>query len=87
MVTATLILYIGFSSNHQAMNTYPCADDNGTISMKEAILFATSSSEEFLGHFLSNYAQFNLSDRVDLGELEILHTNWSLDRIADLVFS
>lgn len=71
----------------KAMHPYPTADANGTISMTEAILFATTSAEGFMDHFMKTYAHFTLSERVDLGELEKEHTDWCLDRIADLVFS
>ena len=62
------------------------ADANGTISMTEAILFATTSAEGFMDHFMDTYKHFTLSERVDLGELEQEHTDWCLDRIAALVF-
>ena len=55
--------------------------------MTEAILFATTSAEGFMDHFMDTYKHFTLSERVDLGELEKEHTDWCLDRIADLVFS
>ena len=69
------------------MHPYPTADANGTISMTEAIMFATTSAEGFMDHFMDTYKHFTLSERVDLGELEALHTDWALGRIADLVFS
>ena len=52
--------YYGFSSN-QAMHPYPTADANGTISMTEAILFATTSAEGFMEHFMEcSYKHFTL---------------------------
>ena len=66
--------------------TYPTADSNGTISWTEAVQFAHSSSPEFLAWFAVTYWHL-MGERIDLGELEVLHTDWALDRIADLVFS
>ena len=74
------------SVHTKAMHPYPTADANGTISMTEAILFATTSAEGFMDHFMDTYKHFTLSERVDLGELEQEHTDWCLDRIAALVF-
>ena len=68
------------------MNTYPTADTNGTISWAEAVQFAHSSGPEFMAWFAVTYWHL-MGERVDLGELEALHTDWALDRIADLVFS
>ena len=68
------------------MNTYPTADANGTISWAEAVQFAHSSGPEFLAWFAVTYCHM-MGERIDLGELEALHTDWALDRIADLVFS
>ena len=68
------------------MNTYPTADANGTISWAEAVQFAHSSGPEFMAWFAVTYWHL-MGERIDLGELEALHTDWALDRIADLVFS
>ena len=83
--TAPSTLILG-SVQTKAMHPYPTADANGTISMTEAIMFATTSAEGFMDHFMDTYKHFTLSERVDLGELEKEHTDWCLDRIAALVF-
>ena len=80
---STLILD---SVQTKAMNTYPTADSNGTISWAEAVQFAHSSGPEFMAWFAVTYWHM-MGERIDLGELEALHTDWALDRIADLVFS
>ena len=64
------------------MNTYPTTDSNGTISWTEAVQFAQSSGTEFLAWFAVTYWHL-MGERIDLGELEALHT----DCIADLVLS
>tara|TARA_R100000005_G_C4856131_1_gene119959 strand:- start:15 stop:284 length:270 start_codon:yes stop_codon:yes gene_type:complete len=79
---STLILD---SVQTKAMNTYPTADSNGTISWAEAVQFAHSSGPEFMAWFAVTYWHM-MGERIDLGELEALHTDWALDRIAALVF-